>query len=80
MDGFLRHKAAAYKAVLGRVGHRMQDSMEPGRDGGRVNVLMYAHSEDNKHEDTNQQRMTLEAGKPSIHHIASIIPSNALFN
>ena len=49
--------------------------MEPGRDGGRVNVLMYARSEDNKHEDTNQQRTTLEAGKPSIYHIASIIPS-----
>ena len=58
-------KVTVYKAVSGRVGHRMQNSMEPGRDGRRVDVLMYAHSEDNEHENTNQQRTMLEAGKPS---------------
>ena len=37
-----------------------------------VEGFMYARLEDSEHDDTDHQRMTLEAGKPSL-----ISPSNA---
>ena len=41
-------EAAAYKAALGQLGRRTQDSMESqDRTGGR---LMYGHFEDDDHE------------------------------
>jgi len=68
---------AAYKAALGRVGHRTQDSMES--QDGTVEGLMYARSEDDSHEEASQRLQqptttTLEPGKPSI---SPQSPSNA---
>jgi len=45
-------EAAAYKAALGRASPTGEYG-ELGRDGGRVYVLMYARSKDDKNEDTS---------------------------
>ena len=67
--------AAAYKAVLSRVRHRTQDSIE---SQGTVDGLGYARSEDDDHdhEDATAANDTRswQAFSHSIHHIASIIP------
>lgn len=54
---------AAFKAVLGRVGYRTQDSVES--QGGTVEGLMYARSEDDEYEETILQRTAFETEKPS---------------
>ena len=46
-------EAAAYKAALGRVASPMGKYGELGRVGGRVDVLMYARSEDDENEDAS---------------------------
>jgi len=73
--------SAAFKAALGRVGHRTQDSLES--QDGTVEGLMYARSDDNEHEETILQQTTLEARKPSpIPFTTSpqASPSNALLS
>ena len=54
---------AVFKAALGRVGYQTQDSVES--QGGTVEGLMYACSEDDEHEETILQRTAFETGKPS---------------
>jgi len=48
--------AAAFKAALGRLEHRAQDSVES--QDGTVEGSMYARSEDDEHEETILQRTT----------------------
>ena len=72
---------AAFRAVLGRVVHCAQDSMES--QDGMVEGLMYASSEDDEHEETILQKKTLKARKPSpipFTTLPQASPSNVLLS